>query len=219
MGSRRIVLDTETTGLYYEGGDRLIEIAGVELDGTIMTGKTFQTYVNPGRRIDPGATKVHGITDVFLEGKPEFSDIVGPLLDFIANDELIAHNAAFDLGFLNMELEHVGKDPVKNAVICTWKWARRVRPHQRNSLNALAHAFRIQNTRTDGLHGALRDAVLLAKVYSHLHAMEPGGELELNPAPVEHGMVELSPVVSKEATPEELALHRKWCADVGVRPF
>jgi DNA polymerase-3 subunit epsilon len=219
MATRRIVLDTETTGLYYEGGDRMIEVACVELDGTLMTGKTYQTYMNPGRRIDAGATKVHGITDMFLDGKPEFSEIVGPLLEFMGNDEIIAHNSAFDLGFLNMELEHIGRPALTNPVTCTWKLAKRLRPGQRNSLNGLAAAFKIQTTRVDGLHGAMRDAILLAKVYSYLQAMEPSADLDLKPLTENRGMVELSPVILRENTPEELAAHRKWCADVGVRPF
>jgi DNA polymerase III subunit epsilon len=219
MAVRRVVLDTETTGLYHEGGDRMIEVACVELDDTLMTGKTYQTYINPGRRIDAGAAKVHGITEVFLEGKPEFPEIVGPLMDFIANDEIIAHNSAFDVGFLNMELGHIGRDPVSNPITCTWKMAKTLRPGKRNSLDGLAAAFKIKTTRDAGLHGALQDAILLAKVYSHLRAMTPSGDLDLKQAAEIHDMVELPAVILRDNTPEELELHRKWCAAVGVKPF
>lgn len=166
--SRQIILDTETTGLLAKDGHRLIEIGCIEMINRRFTGNHFHYYLNPQRLIDPGAFQVHGISNEFLQDKPLFSQIAEQFLAFIANSELIIHNASFDLGFLNAELERINKAhrPIEtvNAIIDTLAYARQKHPGQSNSLDALCRRYHIDNTQRD-LHGALLDAKLLAQVY------------------------------------------------------
>ncbi len=164
--SRQIVLDTETTGLDPRLGHRIIEVAGVELLNRRLTGRYFHRYVNPERDIDAGAEAVHGLNSAFLQDKPKFADIVEELLVFLDDDELVIHNAAFDVGFLNHELSLLDLPPVTDGrtVLDTLKLARELNPGQKNNLDALCRRYEIDNTgRT--LHGALLDAELLAVVY------------------------------------------------------
>lgn len=165
---RQIVLDTETTGLEVRQGHRLIEIACVEMVERRLTGRHYQTYLNPERAIDEGAREVTGIADEFLLDKPRFHEIVDEFLAFIEGAELIIHNAAFDVGFLNAELAragvHYGSIADRCNVLDTLLMARERYPGQRNSLDALCKRLGVDNSARD-LHGGLIDAQLLADVY------------------------------------------------------
>ena len=163
----QIVLDTETTGLDWKNGDRIIEIGCVELLARRLTDNRFHRYLNPERSIDAGAVEVHGITDEMLRDAPRFADIVDEFLDYVRGAELIIHNAAFDLGFLNAELSRLGRDPIEtvvSGVIDTLKLAKTIAPGKKASLDALCERYGIDN-RHRTLHGALLDAELLAEVY------------------------------------------------------
>ena len=167
---RQVVLDTETTGLDPSKGHRLTEIGCIEMINRRLTGKRFQTYINPEREIEPGAAAISGLTNEFLLEKPKFSEIVEEFLTFIQvpGTELIIHNAPFDLGFLNYELNLVSHpwQPIENyvGVIDTLLMARRLHPGQRNNLDALCVRYNIDNSARE-YHGAILDSELLAKVY------------------------------------------------------
>ncbi|HLS80397.1 MAG TPA: DNA polymerase III subunit epsilon [Steroidobacter sp.] len=165
---RQIVLDTETTGLEPEQGHRIIEIGCVELVKRRKTGRTFHRYLRPDRPIDRGAQQVHGITDEFLAQQPRFSDVVDELLEFIGGAELIIHNAAFDLAFLDAELKRLPgvRRQIRDlcSVIDTLPLARQMHPGQRNSLDALCKRYGVDNSHRE-LHGALLDAQILLDVY------------------------------------------------------
>jgi len=165
---RQIVLDTETTGLEVAQGHRVIEIGCVELKDRRPTGRTFHRYVCPDREVDPGALAVHGITNEFLATQPRFPDFVEELIEFIRDAELVIHNAAFDVGFLDAEFARVGGPSRQIAGLCqvldTLLLARRLHPGQRNSLDALCKRYGVDNSRRD-LHGALLDAKILSEVY------------------------------------------------------
>lgn len=165
---RQVVLDTETTGLDPHKGHRIIEIGCVELIDRKRTGNELHQYLQPDRKIDAGAIEVHGITNEFLEDKPRFEDIVDDFLAYIKDSELIIHNAPFDVGFINKELALTGRElgDTNNycEVIDSLVMARRMRPGQKNSLDALCRHFNIDNSQRE-LHGALLDAELLAEVY------------------------------------------------------
>ena len=167
---RQIFLDTETTGLSADNGDRVIEIGCVELFNRKLTGNNKHFYLNPGRDSHEEALKVHGITTAFLKDKPKFEAVADELLDYLQDAEIVIHNATFDVGFLNKELELIGrprfKDYVAN-VIDTLVMAKEMFPGKRNSLDALCSRLGVDNSgRT--LHGALLDAELLADVYINL---------------------------------------------------
>jgi DNA polymerase-3 subunit epsilon len=164
---RQIFLDTETTGLYPAQGHRVIEVAAVEVINRRLTKNHFHYYLNPDREIDQGAQEVHGISLEFLQDKPRFADIAHDLIAFIADSELIMHNAPFDVGFLNSEFGLLGLKTVEDItakVTDTLKMAKEMRPGQRNNLDALCRHFGIDNSKRT-LHGALLDAELLADVY------------------------------------------------------
>jgi DNA polymerase-3 subunit epsilon len=166
---RQIVLDTETTGLDWQQGHRVIEIGCVEILHRRRTTNSFHCYLNPERDIDPGAQEIHGLSLEFLSDKPAFADIAGEFLDYLGDAELIIHNAPFDLGFLDYELREHGRTEVgplsrTNPVLDTLVLARQQSPGQRNSLDALCKRYGIDNSRRDR-HGALLDAELLADVY------------------------------------------------------
>jgi DNA polymerase-3 subunit epsilon len=164
---RLIVLDTETTGLSAENGDRIIEIGCVELLNRKITGNHFHYYLNPERDSHEDALKVHGISNDFLRDKPKFDAIAAAFLDFISGAQLIIHNAAFDVGFLNKELERANLGPLSghiSGITDTLSMAKEMYPGKRNSLDALCDRLGVDNaSRT--LHGALLDAELLADVY------------------------------------------------------
>ncbi|KRT54497.1 DNA polymerase III subunit epsilon [endosymbiont of Ridgeia piscesae] len=165
---RQIVLDTETTGLEPQQGHRIIEIGCVEMIDRRLSGNNFHQYLQPDREIDAGAIEVHGITNEFLADKPRFADLAADFLDYIRGAELIIHNAPFDVGFLNHELQLMGADspPIGElcAVIDTLVMAKKMHPGQRNSLDALCKRYDVDNTQRE-LHGALLDAEILADVY------------------------------------------------------
>jgi DNA polymerase-3 subunit epsilon len=167
---RQIVLDTETTGLSAETGDRIIEIGCVELLGRKLTGHNKHFYLNPERDSHEDALKVHGISNEFLRDKPKFKQIADELLAYLEDAEIIIHNAPFDVGFLNKELELIGRAPLKavvGRVIDSLALAKEMFPGKRNSLDALCDRLEVDNSgRT--LHGALLDAELLAEVYINL---------------------------------------------------
>ena len=164
---RQIVLDTETTGLEVGKGHRIIEIGCVELAERRPTGRSFHRYFNPQRRIDEGALAVHGIDNEFLADKPRFADVAPELLDFIAGAELVIHNAAFDVAFLNAELALAGIAGTvgdRAGVLDTLVLAREKYPGQKNNLDALCKRLNVDNRQRE-LHGAMLDAQLLAEVY------------------------------------------------------
>lgn len=178
---REIVLDTETTGLSPDNGDRIVEIGCVELINHVPTSNTYQVYLNPEKDMDPGAEKVHGLTNEFLLDKPKFIEIADSFLDFIGDSNLIAHNADFDINFLNSELVRAKKEKINNdRVVDTLKIARSKFPGARNSLDALCKRFFVDNSNRS-LHGALLDSELLAEVYLELvGGKEPDLELSTN---------------------------------------
>ena len=168
--TRQIVLDTETTGLSAENGDRIIEIGCVELLSRKLTGNNLHFYLNPERDSHEDALKVHGISNEFLRDKPKFAEVADDILRYLEGAEIIIHNAAFDIGFLNKELERLGKPAFASfvgQVTDTLAMAKQLFPGKRNSLDALCDRLGVDNSgRT--LHGALLDAELLADVYINL---------------------------------------------------
>lgn len=167
---RQIVLDTETTGLSAQGGDRIIEIGCVELFNRKLTGNNLHLYLNPERDSHEDALKVHGISNEFLRDKPKFAEVADEILSYLRDAEIIIHNAAFDVGFLNKELELIGRPAFSEfvaSVTDTLVMAKEMFPGKRNSLDALCDRLEVDNSgRT--LHGALLDAELLADVYINL---------------------------------------------------
>jgi DNA polymerase III subunit epsilon len=164
---RQIFLDTETTGLSAEGGDRLIEIGCIEMVNRRLTGNHLHLYVNPDRPSSDEALKVHGITDEFLADKPRFADVAEQLLAWVAGAEVIIHNAVFDVGFIDAELKRAGRDGLRGhvaQVTDSLLLAREMFPGKSNSLDALCRRLEVDNTNRT-LHGALLDAGLLAEVY------------------------------------------------------
>ena len=167
---RQIILDTETTGLSAEHGDRIIELGCVELFNRKLTGHNLHFYFNPERDSHDDALKVHGISNEFLRDKPKFAHLADEIVEYLSGAEVIIHNAAFDIGFLDKELERVGKPRLKSfvaGVIDTLAMAKELFPGKRNSLDALCDRLEVDNSgRT--LHGALLDAELLADVYINM---------------------------------------------------
>jgi DNA polymerase-3 subunit epsilon len=213
---RRIVLDTETTGLEPSEGHRVIELACLELHGRRPTGRHFHRYVNPEREIDLAASQVHGLTAEDLADKPRFADIVDEFLDFVAGSELLIHNAEFDVGFLNSELERLGRPRLETlcSVSDTLALAREMHPGKKNSLDALCERYAVDHSRRT-LHGALLDAQLLADVWL---AMTRGQEtLDIIMAGHDAPAMSLaaSPIHAQlavvEASEEELAAHAAMC--------
>jgi len=214
---RQVVLDTETTGLEPELGHRIIEVGCIELVNRRRSGRHFHRYLCPEREIDPGALQVHGLSTEFLKGQPRFADIAAEFLEFVRGAELIIHNAPFDIGFLNHELDLIGISPLQNAVVDTLKIAREMHPGKKNSLDALCGRYAIDNAHRS-LHGALLDTELLAEVY---FAMTRGQESLLGD---DTQTVRKPAVFSTDAsrpklrvllpTPEELAEHAQLLADI-----
>jgi DNA polymerase-3 subunit epsilon len=165
---RQIILDTETTGLSWDKGNRVVEIGCVELVERRPTGRTFQCYLNPEREFEPGAQEVTGLTWDFLADKPKFADVVDEVLAFVEGAELVIHNAAFDIGFLDAELARLGPHYGRMHLLCkvedSLELARQRFPGQRNSLDALCKRLGVDNSHRQ-LHGALLDAQLLAEAY------------------------------------------------------
>ncbi len=223
---REIVFDTETTGLKPEDGDRVIEIGAVELINHIPTGRTFRSLINPGRPVSADTVRITGITDEHLVGAPPFEhpDVVDAFMDFLGESVLVAHNAGFDRGFLNMELERCGRPPVpESRWIDTAGMARRKFPGAPASLDALCKRFEISlESRT--FHGALLDSQLLAAVYLELlggrarafsfeTAAEQAADGTRQPA---RPRPEALP---SRLTPEEQAAHEAFVAGLGPDPL
>ena len=214
---REIVLDTETTGLNAIGGDRIIEIACVELFNHIPTGRNFQRYLNPERSVSADAFAIHGLSDVFLADKPRFAEILADLEAFIADSPLVIHNAEFDMGFINAELARLGRPPLDPArAVDTVTIARRKFPGAPASLDALCKRFGVDNSaRTK--HGALLDVELLAEVYLELVGgrqaglallAEPGAAADASGDPELVGRTTAArPPRHFAPSPEELAAH------------
>ena len=178
--NRQIILDTETTGLDFKTGHRVIEIGCVEIVNRKFTGNEYHTYINPERESDEGALRVHGLTTEFLSDKPKFSEIYEEFINFIKDAELLIHNAEFDIGFLDNEIKLVSKDlnPVENEVLKitdTLQIAREKHPGQRNSLDALVSRYEINGYDRE-LHGALLDSKILGDVYLSM----TGGQSDLD---------------------------------------
>lgn len=165
--AREIVLDTETTGLDAKYGDRIVEIGCVELINHVPTGAYYHQYINPERDMPIEAYHIHGLSVEFLSDKPVFGEVSDDLLNFLGNDVLVIHNAPFDMGFLNKELEHIGQTALKNPVIDTVHIAREKHPGARVSLDALCKHYGIDNSKRTK-HGALLDSEILADVYLEL---------------------------------------------------
>jgi len=176
---RQIVLDTETTGLEIRHGNRIIEIGAVEIINRKLTGNHYHQYIQPDRESEEGALAVHGITTEFLSDKPRFAAIAKEFLAFVDGAQLVIHNAPFDVGFLNHELQMLGSQWPKIDSICTildsLVMARQLRPGQKNNLDALCRHFGINNAHRE-LHGALLDSEILADVY----LMMTGGQVSLS---------------------------------------
>lgn len=217
---RQIVIDTETTGLDPTLGHRIIEIAAVEIVDRRVTGSHFHRYVNPERDSEQAALQIHGITMEFLSDKPKFREVAREFLDFVQGAEILMHNAAFDVAFIDFELSLLEMQPI--ATVCatvtdTLRMAREMHPGKRNALDSLCDRYQVDNgART--LHGALLDAQLLAEVYL---AMTRGQEslliddesLQITIAPVMPGQ-RRSGVVVMVASPDELALHESYMAEL-----
>ncbi|OHC66193.1 MAG: DNA polymerase III subunit epsilon [Rhodocyclales bacterium GWA2_65_19] len=216
---RKIVLDTETTGLDFRTGDRVIEIGCVELRGRQLTGQRFHAYLNPEREIDPGAIAIHGLTNEFLADKPKFSEIAGDFMEFVRGAELVIHNAAFDVGFLNNELGLLKQgniDQLCSEVIDTLRMARDMRPGKKNNLNALCSEFGVDNSGRQ-LHGALLDAELLAEVYLAMTRGQNSLEIEFDSPAVDYsagGTRQRPPLVVLRASDAELADHNRVLGEI-----
>ncbi|MDI6749233.1 MAG: DNA polymerase III subunit epsilon [Rhodocyclaceae bacterium] len=215
---RQVILDTETTGLEWRQGDRVIEIGCIELLNRRPSGRRLHRYLNPERPIGAGAQAVHGLTDEFLADKPKFADIADELLEFLNGAEVIIHNAPFDVGFLDYELSLIGRGPlaeVCGAITDTLKMARELRPGKKNSLDALCAEFGIDNSNRQ-LHGALLDAELLAEVYL---AMTRGQEslmiaLDAGVTASDFATGERPPIRVLAPNAEELAEHERVLAEI-----
>jgi DNA polymerase-3 subunit epsilon len=214
---RRIVLDTETTGLNARLGDRIIELGCVEIMDRRLTGNHFHRYVNPERESEEGALKVHGITGEFLQDKPRFGEITSEFLDYVRGAELVIHNAAFDVEFLNQELALLELPPIEQqcaAIVDTLKLAKGLHPGKRNSLDALCERYQVDHSHRT-LHGALLDAELLAEVYLAMTRGQESLGIELEqPGPAREnagagagGDFERPPLLVLAASAEELAAH------------
>jgi DNA polymerase-3 subunit epsilon len=223
---REIVFDTETTGLNPAGGDRMVEIGCVEIFNRVETGRHFHAYFNPERDMPFEAQEVHGLSNLFLSDKPRFLERVDELLDFIEDSPLVAHNAGFDFGFLNSELQRCGRNAVGiHRMVDTLTLARSRHPGAKHSLDALCMRFGIDRSHRVK-HGALLDAQLLAQVYVELTG---GRQIGLGLV-AESGTVAVPqsahPVTTREprpprphaALPEELARHRVFIAKL-VNPL
>ena len=218
---RQIFLDTETTGLSADNGDRIIEIGCVELLHRKLTGNNLHFYVNPERDSHEDALKVHGISNEFLKDKPKFADIADALLDYVQGAEIIIHNASFDIGFLNKELELLGKPAFTTyvqGVTDSLAMAKEMFPGKRNSLDALCDRLEVDNSgRT--LHGALLDAELLADVYINMTRGQDALLMEVESTDAGHGNTQLADISQLKlpvirATEQELTQHEDVLAQL-----
>lgn len=215
---RQIILDTETTGLDPKAGHRIIEIGCVEMIDRQLTGNHYHVYINPERIVDAGAVAVHGITNQFLQDKPLFRDVAEGFLDYVKDDELVIHNAAFDIGFLDHELSMLFPNwsglKERCSVVDTLMMARERHPGQRNNLDALCKRYGVDNSNRE-LHGALLDAEILALVYLALTqgqsalSLEAGMQSEGQTFETAWEKVKRQ-IVIQPATKEELNAHQAF---------
>jgi DNA polymerase-3 subunit epsilon len=223
---REIIFDTETTGLDSRD-DRMIEIGGIELRDHFPTGRTIHLFFNPqGKKVHPDALAVHGITDDFLKDKPPFSQLVDEVLEFFGDGMWIAHNANFDMGFVNAELARIGRPPIAaTQVVDTLQMARRKHPMGPNSLDALCRRYGIDNSHRLK-HGALLDSELLAEVYIELIGGRQAGfgfggtEERGGPARVDSSnvMVQARPVaLASRLRPDEIQVHAELVKKMGEK--
>ena len=224
---REIIFDTETTGLSPAGGDRMVEIGCIEMMGRVETGRHFHCYFNPDRPMPSEAEAIHGLSDIFLSDKPRFADKVEELLEFVGDSPLVAHNASFDFGFLNHELERCGRPGVcMTRMVDTLVLARSRHPGAKHSLDALCSRYGVDRTQRVK-HGALLDAQLLAQVYIELTGGRQIGLGLVADAPsvasVEAANDRAAARIVREprphrATPAEVARHRAFVAKI-VNPL
>lgn len=222
---RQIFFDTETTGLHPESGDRVVDIGCVEMVNRQLTGRHLHFYLNPERDMPDEAFRVHGLSSEFLSDKPKFADVVDEMLEFMRGAELVIHNAAFDVGFINAELKRCSRPLLHeciDSVRDTLLMARDMFPGKANSLDALCRRLEVDNSNR-GLHGAVKDAELLAEVYIRLTrgqdslviddsaSSTPGQGHALDVAAIDFSAFDL-PVITPTA--EELAAHDKALADL-----
>lgn len=219
---RQVFLDTETTGLSPDHGDRVVEIGCVEFVNRRLTGRTLHHYLNPERANSADALKVHGISDEFLADKPLFASVADELLAFIGGAEVVAHNAAFDVAFIDAELARAGRERLSSVVAKvtdTLALAREMYPGKSNSLDALCRRLEVDNTNRT-LHGALLDANLLAEVYIRMTRGQDS--LMMESVAAHAGTHEAGPAVDLSAfdlvviepSDEERAAHEAWLADL-----
>jgi len=234
---RQIVLDTETTGLHFKSGDRVIEIGCVEIINRRFTGSEYQTYLNPDQEIDKKAIEIHGLTFEFLQDKPRFKDVVKEFLEFIHGSELLIHNAEFDIGFLNNELNLLPGNKslihnVANKITDTYHLAREKHPGQRNSLDALIQRYQIKGYDRE-YHGALLDSKILGSVYLAMTGGQSDILFETNP--INEGLNKIKEIqkkspskrilkskvaqLSQEEEKEHLEYLRRMKEDTGVEPL
>ncbi len=225
---REVIFDTETTGLDPKTGDRMVEIGCVEMVGRVETGRTYHAYYNPERDMPSAAEAVHGLSSAFLSGKPLFSETASELIEFLGDAPLVAHNAGFDFGFLNAELERVGREPISmDRMVDTVAIARKKHPGAKLSLDALCTRYGIDRSHRVK-HGALLDAELLAQVYVELTGgRQIGLELASQTEVMVTETVELNAALPNQETPKqfrearphaasesELARHREFVAGI-----
>jgi DNA polymerase-3 subunit epsilon len=217
---RQVVLDTETTGLHANLGDRVIEIGCVEIVDRSLTGKDFHTYLNPERDSDPEALKVHGLTSEFLSDKPKFAEVAAPLAEYLRGAEVIIHNAAFDTAFLDAEFGRVRLPPVAEvagSVVDTVRMARELHPGKRASLDALCERYGVNNAHRN-LHGALLDARLLTEVYLAMTRGQDSLIMDLEPPSVVTARVagdgDARQLLLVAASAEELAQHARVLGEI-----
>ena len=209
---RQIVLDTETTGLNPRSGDRIIEIGCVEMINRRLTGNNFHQYLNPERDSDLGALAVHGLTTEFLSDKPKFAEIAAELCEFVRDAEIIIHNASFDVGFLDAELEKLGLPKFAQNVekiTDTLMQAKELHPGKRNSLDALCERYGVSNAHRT-LHGALLDSELLAEVYLAMTRGQDSLSMDLHmdgSGDAGSQSVALAEVIVQQPSPDEMAAH------------
>lgn len=226
MMSRQIVLDTETTGISQELGHRVIEIGCIELIDRRETGNHYHVYLNPERLVDEGAFAVHGLSNEFLRDKPLFADVAQDFINYVKGSEVVIHNAPFDVGFLNAELQRLSSDCLMLDQLCTivdtLSMARKKHPGARNSLDALCKRYEVDNSGRE-LHGALLDASLLAQVYlamtgGQCFLFASDGNTSQRESLGEQGVVGLPertwqiPVCA--ATAEELVCHQEYLSSM-----
>ena len=222
--TRQIILDTETTGLHPNNGDRLVEIGCIELINRRMTGNNLHFYINPERDMPEAAAAIHGLRDEFLKDKPVFADVVSQIAAFSQSAEVIIHNAAFDLGFLDMEFKRLGLDPFSSivaGVIDTLTDAQKMFPGKRNRLDDLCNRFDVKNDHRT-LHGALLDAKLLTEVYLCMTRgqndlmMDTGSETS-SLANIDFQLPSASDLIILNASSEEEAFHHELMEDIAKK--